>query len=177
MKRINRKWNVLGILFLILIVSCASSKKKKESAVTSTYEEPAVEDSLLVSLKRGACFGACPQFTYTVYKSGFAEYNGERNVKKTGKWVARLSKEEIVEIVGWIRQYRMEEKNNTYINEYLADFPGVWVTVSDKNPRLEIFVNHDQPPVEITGFISLVEGTISKQKWVSAYGGGQKDDQ
>lgn len=177
MKRINRKWNVFGILFLILIASCASSKKKKESAVTSTYEEPAVEDSLLVSLKRGACFGACPQFTYTVYKSGFAEYNGERNVKKTGKWVARLSKEEIVEIVGWIRQYRMEEKNNTYINEYLADFPGVWVTVSDKNPRLEIFVNHDQPPVEITGFISLVEGTISKQKWVSAYGGGQKDDQ
>jgi hypothetical protein len=177
MKRMNRKWNVFGILFLILIASCASSKKKKETAVTSTYEEPAVEDSLLVSLKRGACFGACPQFTYTVYKSGFAEYNGERNVKKTGKWVARLSKEEIVEIVGWIRQYRMEEKNNTYINEYLADFPGVWVTVSDKNPRLEIFVNHDQPPVEITGFISLVEGTISKQKWVSAYGGGQKDDQ
>lgn len=177
MKRINWIWNVLGILILILTLSCASSKKKKEAEVTSAFEEPAVEDSLLVSLRRGACFGACPQFTYTVYKSGYAEYDGERNVKRTGKWIARLNKEEVVEIVGWIRQYKMEEKNKSYINEYLADFPGVWVTVSDKNPRLEIFVNHDQPPVEITGFISLVEGTISKQNWTSKYNQGQKDDQ
>lgn len=177
MKRMNKFWTVLRLFLIVVIVSCASSKKKVETKESSAEVETAVEDSLLVSLRRGACFGACPQFTYTVYKSGYAEYNGERNVKKTGKWVARLSKEEIVEIVGWIRQYKMEEKNKSYINEYLADFPGVWVTVSDKNPRFEIFVNHDQPPVEITGFISLVEGTISKQKWVSAYGGGQKDDQ
>lgn len=177
MKRMKMLGMVLRLFLIVVIVSCASSKKKVETTGASAQSETAVEDSLLVSLRRGACFGACPQFTYTVFKSGYAEYNGERNVKKTGKWVARLSKEEVGEIVGWIRQYKMEEKNKSYINEYLADFPGVWVTVSDKNPRFEIFVNHDQPPVEITGFISLVEGTISKQKWVSAYGGGQKDDQ
>lgn len=177
MKSMNLIRNVLGMFLLFVILSCASSKKKGETSTSSVVVESAVEDSLLVSLRRGACFGACPQFTYTVYKSGYAEYYGERNVKKTGKWVARLSKEEIVEIVGWIRQYKMEEKNKSYINEYLADFPGVWITVSDKNPRFEIFVNHDQPPVEITGFISLVEGTISKQKWASQYGSEQKDDQ
>ena len=177
MKTMNVFWKILGVFLIVLTFSCASSKKKGETSTSSVVVESAVEDSLLVSLRRGACFGACPQFTYTVYKSGYAEYYGERNVKKTGKWVARLSKEEIVEIVGWIRQYKMEEKNKSYINEYLADSPGVWVTVSDKNPRLEIFVNHDQPPVEITGFISLVEGTISKQKWASQYGSEQKDDQ
>ncbi len=177
MKTMNVFWKILGVFLIVHTFSCASSKKKGATSTSSVVVESAVEDSLLVSLRRGACFGACPQFTYTVYKSGYAEYNGERNVKKTGKWVARLSKEEIVEIVGWIRQYKMEEKNKSYINEYLADFPGVWVTVSDKNPRLEIFVNHDQPPVEITGFISLVEGTISKQKWASQYGSEQKDDQ
>ncbi|MBL0095433.1 MAG: hypothetical protein IPP46_02270 [Bacteroidetes bacterium] len=129
---------------LLIVATIATSCKTKKSGASTTDNASAsnsvsstVEDSLLVAISRGACFGACPQFKATVYKSGFAVYEGEKNVKKTGTWTARLSTQQLDDLIKMIRNYKMEEKDSAYVNKYLADYPAYFLWISDKKPRKE----------------------------------------
>ncbi len=150
-----------------LLTACKSSKSTGSSEVAQVSE---VQDTLLVALKRGACFGACPQFECTIYKTGLAVYDGERNVKKSGIWKARLSAETLNEFRTLVRTYRIEEKDTVYINKYLADYPSYFITVSDYKPSKRIYVNHDQPPVEITSFVTQLERMMESIEWKNLQG-------
>lgn len=50
--------------------------------------------TLVVSLERTACFGACPQYSVSLYRDGIVAYEGVRFVKVRGKRMARLTPEE-----------------------------------------------------------------------------------
>ena len=162
-------------LLIILVIIAACKTRSRENVVTERAVSSAPEDTLLVALQRGACFGACPQFVCTVYKTGLAVYEGERNVKKTGTWKARISPSELEALRGLIRTYHMEQKDTVYINKYPADYPAYFITVSDFLPAKRIYVNHDQPPVEITGFVTELEKRLDALDWKSTV--GQKSDE
>ncbi|MFN8154454.1 MAG: DUF6438 domain-containing protein [Bacteroidia bacterium] len=156
--------------WVIVLVFIFSACKTRTSETVTSPASAVPGDSLLVSLQRGACFGACPQFTCTIYKTGLAVYDGERNVKKTGIWKAQVSTETLSALVGLIRNYKVEEKDTVYINKYLADYPAFFITVSDQKPARRIYVNHDQPPVEITEFVSELEKTMDALEWKNLQG-------
>ncbi|MBK7887304.1 MAG: hypothetical protein IPJ86_08370 [Bacteroidetes bacterium] len=150
-----------------LTLSCKTKKSGSSSTNNSTVNSGSsnVEDSLLVAISRGACFGACPQFKATVYKSGFAVYEGEKNVKKTGTWTARLSTQQLEDLIKVIRNYKMEEKDSAYVNKYLADYPAYFLWISDKKPRKEILINHEAPPVDIVEFTQIYERLLDNLQW------------
>lgn len=155
--------------FGVFVLYAEGCRPAKSSADTSSFGV-VVEDSLLVSLKRGACFGACPQFECAVYKTGLAVYEGERNVKKQGVWKARLSSAQLDNFRALIRTWNMEEKDTVYINKYLADYPAFFLAVSDKKPVKRIYVNHDQPPVELTSFVTELEKALELLDWKNLEG-------
>jgi hypothetical protein len=160
---------ILSVLFIAatLTLSCKTKKSGSSSTNNSTVNSGSsyVEDSLLVAISRGACFGACPQFKATVYKSGFAVYEGEKNVKKTGTWTARLSNQQLDDLIKVIRNYKMEEKDSAYVNKYLADYPAYFLWISDKKPRKEILINHEAPPVDIVEFTQIYERLLDSLQW------------
>lgn len=161
------RWIVLLICSVLSMFAC---KTHKADPVANEVVENS-SDTLLVSLKRGACFGACPQFDCVIYKSGYAVYDGERNVSKTGRWHALLSREQVTALRSLIGTCRMEEMDTVYINKYLADYPAFFVAVSDKKPTKRIYVNHDQPPVEITSFVTNLERMLESLEWKKEQGG------
>ncbi|MBL7924772.1 MAG: hypothetical protein JNL88_11285 [Bacteroidia bacterium] len=158
------------LLFFLLACSFAffpACKSHKPETAAGAKPEVAVQtkDSLLAGISRGACFGACPQYKAMVYKSGYATYEGERHVKKTGTWSAQLNDEQLQSLYALIRQYKMEEKDTAYINKYLADYPAYLLWISDFRARRQILVNHEAPPVEISEFTQLFERILDQLKW------------
>lgn len=151
--------------FFLALVGCKShqSAAEKEAKVSKTI---AISDSLLVKIKREACFGRCPQYYATIYKTGWAEYYGEMNVRKVGQWYARLTNEQLIYLNEAIRKYRIEELDSAYSNPYLADFPVYYLWVSDKKPRKEIMLNHESLPAEISEFTQILEGLLDELDWV-----------
>lgn len=169
-----------ALLLASALTGCKSNKNSssgKTAVIAADASSPVAKDSLLISLRRGACFGACPQFTATVYKSGFAEYSGEKNVKKLGVWITTLSKEQLGDLTTLIRQYKLEEMDTAYINQYLADYPSYLLVVCDKKPRKQILVNHEKPPVEISEFTKLYERIIDELNWQLIQGKARRDEE
>lgn len=164
------RWKCLLHVVLItasLIWLTPSCKQRQSTASSSSNgtSELQLQDSLLVSIRRGACFGRCPEYEASIYKSGFAEYKGVANVKKLGTWTTRLSPEQLKEMVALIRESKMEEKDSAYVNKYLADFPAYYLWIADLKPRRQILVNHEAPPEQISEFTSLLDKLLESLQW------------
>lgn len=156
-----------GWFSFALLMAMSSCKSQKTSSVKESV--PSAEstsiDTLLVKIKREACFGRCPQYYATVYKSGFAEYYGEMNVKKAGQWNAQLSSEQLTYLLDAIRENKMETMDTAYSNPYLADFPVYTLWIADKKTRKKILLNHESPPVPITEFTQVFEELLDQLRW------------
>jgi len=153
-----------GAVLLLSVMSCKSQKAaSKEPATVSSQVEK--KDSLLIKIKREACFGRCPQYYATVYKTGFVEYYGEMNVKKVGQWYAHLTNEQLTYLFDAIRQNKLESMDSVYVNPYLADYPAFALWVSVKGPRKKIAISHESPPVEIQEFTQLFEELLDRLQW------------
>jgi len=157
---------ILALLLLTSWTSCEIRRDNKNDVATSPAPDVSA-DSLLVELQRGACFGACPQFIFSVYKSGFAVYQGERHTRRMGDWTARVNAEQLAQIRSLMAEARMEQRDTAYINKYLADYPAYFITVCDRFPRKRIYINHDQPPAEITVFVTELEKIMEAPDWKS----------
>ena len=144
-------------LFLLATVSCSSTK----SASLKQYSR----DSLLVAIERGACFGACPEFKATVYKSGLAVYNGRRHVNLVGTYEARLRQPQMDSLIAYLRTEKVEDFDTTYVNPHLADFPAYFLWVSDLQPTKQILVSHEAPPEKVVMFTKQVENLVNGLNW------------
>ncbi|MBK9638960.1 MAG: hypothetical protein IPO63_14585 [Bacteroidetes bacterium] len=150
---------------LLMVVSSCKSQKNASSNENASAVNTTSIDTLLVKIKREACFGRCPQYYATIYKTGFAEYYGEMNVKKVGQWYARLSPEQLASLFDAIRENKMEAMDTSYSNPFLADFPTYSLWIADKNPRKKILLNHESPPVQIIEFTQVLEGLLDQLRW------------
>jgi hypothetical protein len=149
---------VVSCLILLAATSCSSTKK---SAVILQYQK----DSLLVAIERGACFGACPEFKATVYKSGLAIYQGRRHVNLVGAYQAKLTKSQLDSLLNYIRSERVEDFDSAYVNPRLADFPAYFLWISDVKPTKQILVSHEAPPEKVTAFTKEVENVVNGLDW------------
>ncbi|HSD73584.1 MAG TPA: DUF6438 domain-containing protein [Steroidobacteraceae bacterium] len=58
-----------------------------------------LDDSTVITLQRGPCFGDCPEYTVTVYGSGRVEFVGTRFVCAPGHRRAQASPDEVRSLV------------------------------------------------------------------------------
>ncbi len=145
---------------MLLVIACASTKHKE-----STVIKVSAKDSLLAAIERSACFGKCPQYKTIIYKSGFAEYYGKKNIDKIGYYTGQLQADDLNKLYSLIRTYKMEEKDTSYINKYLADYPAWELWISDLNPTKHIQISHEAPPSEITEFGKAMDQFLTSVKW------------
>jgi len=148
------------LFFFVFCIACAAQKHN-----SSTSEKIFTKDSLLAAIDRGACFGRCPEYKAIIYKSGFAEYYGRRNVDKIGYFNGQFSKADLKALINLIRANKLEEKDSTYINKYLADYPSWSLSVSDLKPIKTIIITHESPPLEIAEFGKAMDQYFSKIIW------------
>jgi hypothetical protein len=150
------------ILVMSLITACCSPKK---TGSNYSKEKNYSKDSLLVGLERNHCFGKCPEFKAIIYKSGYAEYNGRKNVQYLGQHSGRISPDQLSELYSKIRSYKMESMDTAYINPDIADFPTWSIWISDFKPRKHILIKDDLPAAGINQFGNELDTLFNHIIW------------
>lgn len=65
----------------------------------STVAGPVLDDSTVITLTRGPCFGRCPEYKVTMYGSGRVEFDGRRHVCAKGHHSAKAPTSEVRRLV------------------------------------------------------------------------------
>ncbi len=122
-----------------------------ESKILLERARHKVSDSLVARIERTACFGRCPIYNASIYKSGLVIYIGEKWVEREGHYKAVLSKDKVkalfeeAESIGF---FKMEE---AYDSPYVTDLPSTIITLQ-KDDVLKIVANRYQGPEELHQF-------------------------
>ncbi len=82
-----------------------------------------------ITIRRSACFGTCPVYTYTVHAGGAAEYEGKAHVDHVGRRTGTAP----VTLFNELARFAVDSGFMCFNDEYavpVTDLPSVFVTVT-----------------------------------------------
>lgn len=135
---------LLLIAILLVIFSCKTAKEATVSEADIKKVKVNPED-LVYMLKKGACFGSCPEYKLSIYKNRFVQFMGKRNTDRIGTYGKFLSKEEYQVVKESFEKEKFSSYNDNYPSE-IADLPliniaqqidGITKTITGKRERPE----------------------------------------
>jgi len=127
-------------LVCVLLVACGGARKHveepddddEESAETTQTPEPldpivagpppaltATTSDIVAAIERGPCFGSCPVYNLTVYRTGELRYEGTSNVKTIGIVIDRVTPAQLVKVDEHFASHDFETLAGQY-TEYAA---------------------------------------------------------
>ena len=173
--RIRFGW-ICFLFCLVGLLACHSTKKSAESK--SENEDilfPGLKsDSLVAYLERTRCFGVCPVYSISIYRSGCVVYEGNEHVKPLGNHFTFIDRKTLEGIGRKAEELRFFDLKDEYRNPYLTDFPTVYVEVRFKGKSKRVWHYDAEPPrnlVEMENYIDSLfgEGTNWKAFPVQNY--------
>jgi hypothetical protein len=122
-------------------------------------------DSIYASIKRTPCYGRCPIYEATIYKSGLVIYNGNRFVERLGKHKARLTKNQLSQIADKADAVRYFELENNY------DSPAITVLkVAGKSKEVK---NRVGGPENLKEYEKYLDDLLNGLTWTKVADGNQ----
>ncbi len=155
-------------LFIIslVIIGMASCKSKKavegDSDMSKEVSSADNKDSLFASYEKTACFGMCPIFKLTVYKSGLAYYEGMKNVDKIGLYEGRIAADELNKLMNSAEQINYFGMEAVYDGK-VTDLPST-IYVINNGERKQV-IDRYQGPRELDGLSAQFNEMISNTTW------------
>ena len=181
----------LSVFLIISITACSGSKKQvatveeknaPETAQSKKMTEPVAvnvdhlrkdmneviarfetKDSIYASIRRTPCYGRCPIYEATIYKSGLVIYDGNRFVDKIGKHYSRLTTDQLNEIVAKaneIEYFQMEDKYDSPV----TDFPTT-TTVLNASGKSKTISNRVGGPKSLKEYEKFLDELLNSLSW------------
>jgi len=123
------------ILALFCLFSCKTTKNIPAKPTPENLE---------ISLKKGGCFGKCPEYVFNIYKGGYCEFLGKKNTKKIGKHAKTLSKESYKEIKEAFEDSDYQGFSDNYESQ-IADLPTISISYMTKKGMKTITGKRERP--------------------------------
>ena len=125
-----------------------------------------VDENLLVSLQRTACFGKCPVFTINILKDGKATYSGVAHVKKRGQYVAVADSDFIKKIQKRAKEINFLKMSDKYPKGdiEITDIPTT-VTYIRQGERGKLISDNYDAPKELIEFEKWLENELDTSVW------------
>lgn len=120
-----------------------------------------LSDSLVARIQRTACFGRCPIYTASIYKSGYVSYMGEKWVEREGHYEAQISQNKIAELLNEAKKIGFQDLNNVYDSKGITDLPSTIITLRLENEP-KIVVNRYQGPESLGKFGVFFDNMINE---------------
>lgn len=129
-------------------------------------------DSIYASLKRTPCYGRCPIYEVSIYKSGYVVYNGNRFIEKTGLHRSRLTQEQLKQIAAKAEEIGYFELENNY-DSPVTDFPTT-ITVLNLpgKPKKEI-KDRVGAPESLKEYEKFLDNLLNGLAWTKMPDGNQ----
>ena len=110
-----------------------------------------LSDSLVARIQRTACFGRCPIYTASIYKSGYVDYMGEKWVQREGHFKSKISQQAIDKLLNEAKRIGFMGLENAYDSEYITDLPSTILSLRIED-QAKIVVNRYQAPEKLRAF-------------------------
>ncbi|MBS1614885.1 MAG: hypothetical protein JST06_02070 [Bacteroidetes bacterium] len=126
------KFQALALFLMcgIFFTACAQIKKTTTSKkkVTPAATASKLQGLSSVMLRRGACFGRCPEYTLTIHSDGLVEYLGTRNATPLGGYQKNFGTDKTNTILQAFMDHQADTCRAYYISR-VADAPGMSYTL------------------------------------------------
>jgi hypothetical protein len=160
--------SLLVFSILLMTVSCMKQRSapQAEPPITQRSERPVtpiVTDTMLY-YSRGACYGMCPIFEFTVMKDGRAVYIGKNHVDRIGRFQAVIKHSDIAPVLQKANEIGYFELNAVYDNEGVQDLPNI-ITGIAHNGKLHLVRNRYKGPTALRMLYLELDSLIAKQSW------------
>jgi hypothetical protein len=99
-------------------------------------------------MRRGPCFGRCPQYDATIHSDGRAEFSGSRNVSPLGVYKKNIGTAAAQKILRAFMEYRADTCSELYESR-IADLPGLFYTLTI-NGKTKVINNANFGPSYLT---------------------------
>jgi hypothetical protein len=149
---------VILIVMLFFIYACAGSNKT--SNVNNDFPGEA-SDSLVAYLERTPCFGVCPAYAISIYRSGYTLYDGKRNAERTGLYYTWLPKEELVAMGEKAEAINFFSLADEYRNPHLTDFPTIYIEVRFRGKKKRVTHYEVNPPENLVVMENYIDSLFS----------------
>lgn len=128
---------ILLLISITVFTACAQARKTTRKKPTSKAATTAsVQGLSAVTMRRGACFGRCPEYTLTINSNGLAEYSGGRNANPMGVYQKNIGAAAARALLKEFMDNRADTASALYTSR-IADMPGLHFTLKlngkDKN--------------------------------------------
>jgi hypothetical protein len=137
---------VVLLLFSTVLIACAHGRKttKKKTTTKATTSNTALRGLTSVMMRRGACFGKCPEYQLTVNSNGLVEYNGYRNTTPMGVYQKNIGTAKAQAMLKSFMDYRADTCVTLYTSR-IADMPGLSFTLTQNGKKQLIGNAHFGP--------------------------------
>lgn len=153
--------------FALLLVSCGTTKTTTESTKeTSEFNNIAPGDSLFASIYRSPCYGTCPNYSLSIYNSGYAVYEGKRNAPMSGVFVTQFTNSEMKQLLTIAEKINYNELENEYDNKNVTDLPSTTTSLVMNGVRKEVRCRINCPAT-LTTFQNAFEPFIKDKVWIA----------
>jgi|GEM_PF-343205 len=175
---------LLPALFLgILSIACSQQKStaqttpKVQSSTTAQPTKPVtapkgraprfggagVADSLFYTLEKTPCFGSCKSYRISVYKSGYATFDGRSNVEKEGMHHARLGKDTLETLIKSAEDMGFYKLNDKY-DSNVTDLPSSIIRIIGMGKDKKV-IGRVATPANFTALVAKAEGLLYPVAW------------
>lgn len=137
---------------LIAAFFCAAAGLRAESTITK------------ISLERTACFGTCPVYKLSVYRSGRVEFDGKEHVQEKGRRSGRISAADFARLVGKIEEINFFGLNDRY-HANVTDLPTTTTSVTRGN-RTKTVEDYFAGPAGLKEFEDLIDEVAKSSIWI-----------
>lgn len=159
-----KSFNYFSLIILAALAILACKTKKEVTAKTQALKD--CGDSLMVSIERTPCFGACPIYKLEVFKSGYALYNARNFTPVKGLYYAYVEIEKITSVIKRAKETGYLQMNDEYRNPRIVDFPSTITSVCIDGTRKRIFSMHEEPPRQLIDFENYIDSLFVDTRWI-----------
>lgn len=134
-----------------------------EQAKAPQYGGTTKGDSLFFFLERTPCFGTCKAYRISVYRSGYARYEGRSNVEKEGLHEARIGADTLALLLNEAEAIGFFGLKDSY-DAPVTDLPStiVRIVADGKDKRVLARVG---TPAPFKAYVEQVEGLLLPVAW------------
>ena len=129
----------------------------------------APQEHQVISLKRTACYGSCPEYSLRIDSSGTVSYEGMGYVARKGNQTSTITTSQFGDLVEAFVKIRFFELHDKYEvgpgGEYSTDQPTAFIGLI-QNDRTKIIKDYDHAPPELRDLEWRIERTVNVHRWL-----------
>ncbi len=166
----KRKIFIAVVLVLVGVGLFWASQNEKSSYVPKNLSD------VVITLKRNACYGFCPEYKLTIYGDGRVIFDPKDNVEVGGISTTTINGDKVLELISKFKSLRYFSLMDKYDFLGATDMPSVETSLTINNHTKSVYHYHGDffSPKKLTELENKIDEIINTRQWVGDPGKGKK---